>query len=229
MRRWLGALAVGLLGTAAVQAAGQLSVPDYVARAVPAPLVVMTIGDSITFGTNSSDRQGYRSWLVDGLARRGYAAQIVNASAGGLTLDQIRPFIDNALAGGAVPDLIVINLGTNDFKWSDLNGWPERYRAEIKRLLDRFPGARALVGRPTLQLGYEGKFRNCNIWIERNTVGVDAAGLSDGHHLDGRAVTVAFDSIPSSVLTDGVHPGDAGYREMRDLIIGRAVQKGWLT
>lgn len=167
------------------------------------PLRILCIGDSITVGFNSSDGMGYRSLLQEE-----YPGAVVDMAAqNGFTLDQIRPLVDAAVGRG-VPSIIVVNLGSNDFKWSDLNGWPERLRDLVAYLLSLNPNMKAVVACPVLQPGYEQKFRNCNVWIRNNTVAP----------LGPRARVVPFDSIPNSFLTDGVHPGDMGYTLMLQLL-----------
>lgn len=182
---------------------------------------VLVVGDSITYGTNSSNSLGYRSWLKTQMAALGHTADIVLAGAPGMTLDRVDPYINDALRGEDF-QFAVFNLGTNDWKWSVLDGWPERYRDTIRRVIEANPGIKTLVGLPTLQYGYETRFRDINrYWIPPNTV----APLKHlGHQVD----TVAFNSIPMSYLTDGVHPGDAGYKVMSQLIVQAWLLNNWL-
>lgn len=188
-------------------AAGALGVAGPASAAVPTPVRVLCVGDSITNGTNSSDGLGYRSFLAERLADLGYAATLVPACGGGLMVDTVRPFVDQALASGPPPDLALFYLGTNDIVSIPMTGWPERYRDLVGYVLGHNPAMRALVAKMTLRIGMEQFCRNVNVWIANNTVAPHGS----------RAKTVALDSLPNSHHTDGVHPGDAGYSLVADL------------
>lgn len=206
------ATAAALAGVpSAVQLGDALTRPPGQLATTGSPIRIVTIGDSITAGVNSSDGLGYRSFLAERLRDLGYEPTIINASAGGLTLATIDPYIAAALQAnaGQPVDFFVWNLGTNDV-WGPLDGWPERYRDKVRKYLDMFPGARALVAQMIWTPVNAAKIRNVNVWIRDNTVKplVPRAKVLD----------LGF-GLPNTFDTDGTHPGDGGYSLMADLTV----------
>lgn len=182
---------------------------------MPESLRIICVGDSITVGVNSTDGAGYRSFLASKLADLGHPGELVLGGGNGLMVDTVRPHVDQALATGPFT-IALFFLGTNDFKWAPMEGWPARYRALIGHVLDANPDCRAAIATVPLQPGWDAQwFRNLNVWIRTHV----AAPYGE------RAKVCDLASLPTRhtdpqhplLLTDNVHPGDAGYALIADL------------
>src|SRR5688572_28195771 len=191
---------------AAVAGGTAAAIPAPRRAGAAGPVRIMPVGDSLTFGAGAT-AGGYRSRLAARLADLGHTPTMLNASANGMTLDRIRPLIDAALVGGP-PDITIWALGTND-AFGPLGGWPERYRAEITRVLEVLPGSHAVVCTLPLQPRNPQLFRNVNVWL----CNIVAAPLGD------RVAVCEWESLPAAMLTDGgVHPGDAGHTLIAEML-----------
>lgn len=178
---------------------------------------ILCVGDSITVGASSASG-GYRGRLEARLRDLGHTPTMLMAAEGGMTLDRVRPLVDAAIASGP-PDIALWALGTNDWKWppgGTLGGWPERYRDEIRRVLDMLPDSHAAVATVPRQPAHAGLFTNCNVWVRNNTTAP----------LGARAKVCELESLPTVFLIDGTHPADAGYSLIADLWLHTI--RGWL-
>jgi lysophospholipase L1-like esterase len=128
---WISRLVVALLALplAAVAVPALAAAPT-----VAAPIRIMPLGDSITFGMGSTTGSGYRAELwrrlveqsgygVDlvGSARTGTLPDIDHEGHSGWTIAQLSDSVDGWLAA-ATPDVVLLHIGTNDVA-SDLMDW----------------------------------------------------------------------------------------------------------
>jgi lysophospholipase L1-like esterase len=222
--RWLAraglaaaVLAGGVLGApagrpAALAAAPAARVPDGAA-----PVRIMPLGDSLTWGKGSSGGSGYRADLFGRLTAAGVAVDFVgtrHTGAGadadhegypGWRIDQIADHVDDWLAQDA-PDVVLLDIGTNDYvQHRDLPFTTERLAGLIDRILADAPNARIVVAKLLVIAGAE------------RSLGVEAFNAAlpwiAARHAD--RVTVAdMSRISAASTVDGVHPRDAGYRQM---------------
>lgn len=98
---------VALLGAAALAAGAPL------ALALPAPSVLLIVGDSISAGYGLPPGTGWVNLLASRLVERGYPQQVVNASISGDTTAGGRARLPALLAQHR-PSVVAIELGGND-------------------------------------------------------------------------------------------------------------------
>jgi lysophospholipase L1-like esterase len=125
-----------------------------------APLKIMPLGDSITFGTPDRSYGGYRHALGILLAKDGYSFDFVGSQQSGIgtirdpdneghpgwTIAEIKQGID---AGGWLetyqPDIILLHIGTNDIDRGNASSAPDNLSALLDDILARLPKVRVVV------------------------------------------------------------------------------------
>jgi lysophospholipase L1-like esterase len=197
------------------------------------PTHVACVGDSITAGVGaSSSAKNYPS-LLQGLL--GNSVQVKNFGHSGATLlgpgygdtpyvqqaeyTAASDFVANAGAG-AVVDVIVI-LGANDSKpynW-DQTGKPEQYLKDYQALVDHFAG---LASKPVVYVAYPLATGNSPCCEIRGNVIHDQElpliqKLATDKHLPIIDLNTPTTNHPE-YFGDGVHPNDAGYVVMANLV-----------
>ncbi|MFB9682403.1 FG-GAP-like repeat-containing protein [Streptosporangium vulgare] len=200
------------------------------ARARWQDLRVMPLGDSITYGLESTDGNGYRRELFDKLAARlpvdfvgkvrsGTMADNQHEGHPGWRIDQI--------ATSAVcsvdqfqPNVITLHAGTNDMNQDfNLSQAPQRLKNLISQALLDSPRAVVVVAKliPTGKAGLQPRIDAFNAQLPRIVGELRADGK--------RVVLVDTDDVK---VTDGLqndsHPDDDGYDKL-----GRAFYDGILT
>jgi len=180
-----------------------------------APVRVMPLGDSLTYGIGSSTGDGYRSALRAELAGAGVAVDFVGSQRSGAGADPENEghpgWRTDNLAGPlrdwlaeARPDVVLLDIGTNDITQrhaADLA--PARTAGLIDRITRELPQVRVVVAK-LLVVGYAAAaFRRYNAALAN----IVAARRS-------RVSLADMSRIPARNTVDGVHPTDAGYRQM---------------
>jgi lysophospholipase L1-like esterase len=201
-------------------------------------LRIQPLGDSITFGYQSSDGNGYRLQLQSDLSgsnlqyvgsvRAGTMADNFNEGHSGATIVQIQQFAKLSL--GDRPNIILIHAGSNDLNddpptdpYADA---PTRLGALIDSVIAACPDATILVAQLICN-------SNSAVQARINTFNAAipalvATRVSAGHHV----LTVDMSSVTTQYLSDGLHPNDQGYDLMGDLwfaAIQKAVSNGWIA
>lgn len=179
------------------------------------PVRIAAYGDSIALGVGSTGQQGFRpgltrhldtagiahQWVGDG-ARSNWDVQGVYGSVlGWLDIDQ--------------PDVVLLMIGTNNAAGAcgappcaGMTNFTTAYRALIDRMLGWSPTLRIVVG--TVMYS--------NAAWSPNEVTVNVAVITQGMwHPSGRVTGAYTNKVHRCTLTDGVHPGDAGYQWMAGL------------
>ncbi|WP_130512843.1 SGNH/GDSL hydrolase family protein [Krasilnikovia cinnamomea] len=218
-----GALAVCLAtGAGAVPAASAAVTPSSSDGTQPgevaaAPLRIMPLGDSITYGVGSLTVDSYREDLRRRLTAAGLSVDFVGSQASGRgadrdneghpgwTIQQIAAQADRWLATQR-PDVVLLQIGTNDMvRKVDVAGAPARLSALIDQIRAARPSAEIFVARiPSARLaGYRTRIAAFNAAVPRVVAGKGA-----------RVHLVDQSSIGGIDLRDSVHPHDFGYAKM---------------
>ncbi|MER6027771.1 ricin-type beta-trefoil lectin domain protein [Streptomyces sp. NPDC001851] len=245
MKKYLAPLAAALaaaLGMAcappAAAATGTGAPPPAVrAAAAPAPLRLMPLGDSITWGVGSSSGNGYRAFLWNQLSAEGHALDFVgsgrngtmsdpdNEGHSGWWIDQIAGIADSVLARYR-PNVVTLEIGTND-----LNGGSpaataaDRLRALIDRITQDAPDATVLVG--TVIISTSGTEEANRPAYNAKLPGIVQAEQAAGKHVR----LVDMSALTTADLSDPFHPNDEGYRKMAEAFnagIQAADAAGWI-
>ncbi|RDL35318.1 SGNH hydrolase [Venustampulla echinocandica] len=182
-------------------------------------LRILPLGDSITYGFQSSDGNGYRQDLLSiltgakntvqmiGSVRAGTMANNFNEGHNGATISQLATYTS---AYGQRPNIILLHAGTNDLNLpSEPASAPQRLDSLVGQLVSACPDATIIVARiiPSTNGGLAALLPQFNNAI---------TGLMAQRVRQGQQVMVV--DMPSGVTTgdlaDGLHPNDEGYNKM---------------
>jgi lysophospholipase L1-like esterase len=182
-----------------------------------APIRILPLGDSLTYGIGSSTRTGYRTDLLARLTAAGVEADFVGSQRNGRgpdldheghpgwRIDQISARIDKWMADSR-PDVVLLDIGTNDYVW-DYD--TELAAARLSDLLDRIlmfsPGVRVVVAKLLVPLGAD-RARG----ISAFNAAVPAVAARKGP----RVRVADMSRISHRNTVEGLHPNDLGYRQM---------------
>lgn len=191
------------------------------------PTRILPLGDSITFGTGITTRQGgYRNNLYALLSSAGYNVDFVGTKTdsnnpslpdrnhegnGGFRIDQIQSGLPGWLNSIEDPDVILLLIGTNDFSQNfSIQSAATRLSNLIGDIAVRRPFAKIIVSSLPL--------RTDNATFEAQQVNFNSTipGIVSNHVAMGRSVSYVniHDSLTSGDLSDGVHPNTPGYDKM---------------
>ena len=180
-----------------------------VAAAPRAPLI-WAFGDSLTAGYGLPPEQGFTAQLQTALRRRGIPATVRNGGVSGDTAAQGRARLRWGLRGlGAVPDLVIVELGANDM----LRGLPV---AQTRTNLDQILGELDRRRIPVLLTGMRAA-PNLGPDYARAFEGIYPA-LASAHRLP--LYPFFLDGVAgnrSLIQRDGLHPNARGAA----VIVGR--------
>ncbi|MEU8920313.1 GDSL-type esterase/lipase family protein [Kitasatospora sp. NPDC048545] len=193
---------------------------------LPAPATqvkVMACGDSITVGFGSTDGLGWRGWLADLIARQRVQPVMSMCAHGGWYLADLKASIGAALAANS-PDLVLINIGTNDSNFTSAFT-TTTYGALIDQILASSPTVKvacALVALSQQNTGILASEQQANTVITQAVNARTSTGrvvLSDHTHTttarwEVDATQPGSAPPPGRWTIDGVHPTDAGYLQM---------------
>lgn len=191
------------------------------------PVRILPLGDSITFGTGITTRQGgYRNQLYQLLTNSGYQVDFVGTKTdsnnptlpdrnhegnGGFRIDQIQAGVSGWLDSIEDPDVILLLIGTNDFSQKyNIQSAGTRLSNLIGDLAVKRPFARIVVS--TLPP------RTDDAALETQQLSFNASipGIVSNQVALGRHVSHVnmHDSLAAGDLSDGVHPNTPGYDKM---------------
>jgi lysophospholipase L1-like esterase len=190
-----------------------------VTRPAPArkPIRVLPLGDSLTWGKGSTDHLGYRAHLHRALTAAGLDVDFVGTQHNGTGADtdheghpgwrinQIHARLGPWLRA-ADPDVVLLDIGTNDYvQRHDVARAPARLAALVDQIKVLAPDAHIVLAKLLVIDG------------ERRAAGVRQLNAAIPRIAAARRsrVTVAdMSRIPVANTVDGVHPTNAGYRQM---------------
>ena len=213
-----------LVVTATLLSAG-FAAPASAAASAAAPVRVMPLGASITWGTASSDGNGYREELRKRLAEAGVTVDYVgsqqsgtmadrdNEGHPGFRIDQIAAQADAWLAA-AQPDVVLVNAGTNDtIQNYDLPNAPARLNALIDQIAAARPSASIVVSTlvPSRNATNNGRVQAFNAQVP----GIVQRQAGAGHHVS--LVDLNSTLTSADIGSDEIHPTDAGYVKLANL------------
>ncbi|RDW77117.1 hypothetical protein BP6252_05170 [Coleophoma cylindrospora] len=201
-------------------------------------LVILPLGDSITFGTDSTDGNGYRQNLETlieattpvnyiGSVKAGSMTDNDNEGHPGFTITQIGAQAIQDFT--ASPDVVLLMAGTNDIlQGLNVSTAPDRLSTLLDQLITGMPKSAILVATltPLTTPSFEALRETYNAALPAIVAAKVAAG-SLVQLVDMSNVTDA--QIASA---DGIHPNDAGYVTMAYAWYAglmEAAAKGWIA
>ncbi|KAI0486515.1 SGNH hydrolase-type esterase domain-containing protein [Xylaria cf. heliscus] len=201
-------------------------------------LRVLPIGDSITWGAQSSDSNGYRNSLFNQLAARGNKVDFVgNVTSGSMADNQheghrgyVIADIENESNVGiyAAPNIALVHAGTNDMnRNTNVGTAPSRLESLINKILTHSPDAVVLVCQiiPSTTTATQARINDFNAKIPSLVSSFVNAGKKVMAVEMNKALTTAD-------LKDSLHPNDGGYAKMADAYyaaIKKADDMGWIS
>lgn len=214
-------------------------------------LRIMPLGASITYGqrgdgnsSNAVSHNGYRKPLRDQLRSRGYNVNMIGCVSSGQMRDKQHEghpgFLISEVASKVscaidqLPNLVLINAGTNDAIRADDNGglsFAQGAQSRMKLMIDdilKLSDGVTVVLSTLLPNGNS----NANNYVQIVNEGYRSLVLS--YQAAGKKVQLADMNtgfILVSELPDGTHPTDTGYKKMAavwDKAFVAAANKGWI-
>ncbi|KAJ4183363.1 hypothetical protein NW755_009854 [Fusarium falciforme] len=203
-------------------------------------LRVLPIGDSITWGAQSSDSNGYRKYLWDRLAQLENKLDFVGRRADnvgmsdpdheghrGKVIDEISELASIGIS--AAPNIVLLHAGTNDMnKGLDTGNAPARLKKLIDKILKVSPKAVILV----CQLVPSTKAQTTQPRIEVFNAAIPDL-VSDLRSEGKKALVVSMnEAVQLSDIADDLHPNDRGYQKMANEFydaIQQASRMGWIS
>ncbi|KAF2640571.1 SGNH hydrolase [Massarina eburnea CBS 473.64] len=193
------------------------------------PLKVMPLGASISFGMGSVDKNGYRKAFRDRLRFEGWEVDMVGGVQSGdfndndvqghpgARLDEVAKIVETAVQ--YQPNLIAVNVGTNDAAQNKTEFPVETYGVRMEKMLDtifeKIPGTTVL---------YSTVLQNANPDTNSRaakSVNPQIRRIVEKRRKAGQRIVLAemFESDTPWLNTgdmnkDGTHPTDAGFRKM---------------
>jgi lysophospholipase L1-like esterase len=197
-------------------------------------LRILPLGDSITYGSLSSDGNGYRLDLqnllsgntVQYIGSQHSGSMVDNANEGhpGAVISQIAQFANLSL--NQLPNVVLLMAGTNDMAIpSDPSTAPDRLGSLIDEIVAAVPDAAVLVAQLTPAM---------NQSTEASIVTFNAAipGIVATRANAKKVIIVDMSKyVTTSDLADDLHPNDQGYANMASAWydgIQQAASNGWI-
>ena len=189
-------------------------------HAATAPIKIMPLGDSITYGTNSSNGGGYRLPLWNDLISQGASVDFVgsqqsgpmnadddNEGHPGWRIDQIASNIVSWLTTYQ-PQIILLHIGTNDINQNyDVANAPARLSSLIHQITTTLPNASVFVAQ-IIPLTSSSSSNSQVVTYNSAIPNIVQAAGPNVHMVD------MYDAVPANQLPDNIHPSDFGYALM---------------
>lgn len=201
---------------------------------LPGPCAIMPLGDSITLGTGSSDGGGYRVELFKQAVANSQSITFVGTLTSGPTTVSGKAFprsheghsgfvidtitqrqglssVTDAAIANSIPHIVLLMIGTNDIVWK-VPDEPTRLGNLIDKILADAPKALVVVA----QIGPSNDDARTAL-IKAYNDGIPAvvqARVAAGKHVamvDMFTPFVSDVNYKTALLSDEVHPNDAGY------------------
>ena len=207
-------------------------------------LVILPLGDSITWGFKSTSGNGYRQDLLNQLTGNNVLYIGSNASGNmtnnanegwpGYLIDQISSKAELSLPQR--PDVILLMAGTNDMLQNDsLTTAPARLGSLIDECTLACPHAVVIVAQLTpLNNVLVNPTGQSNVLAFNAALPVVIEERVNANHSKLILVDMqnTLNGLNSSDLNDGIHPNDVGYAKMASIWLDglkNASSMGWIT
>ncbi|MET9412627.1 FG-GAP-like repeat-containing protein [Streptomyces klenkii] len=200
-------------------------------------IAVMPLGDSITYGTGSSNQAGYRAGLWNRLTPHTDSLEFVGSVRNGKLPDPdheghygwkigaLSANIDKWLPT-AKPNVVLLHIGTNDMHDDyHVDTAPRRLSELIDKITSRAPDMTVLVSSlvPSADAGTQKRIEQFNAVIPQ----LVAERRGKGRHVG----YVDMGAVTTNDLDDDLHPKDSGYVKMAEAFykgVSRAAEDGWI-
>lgn len=194
----------------------------------------LPLGDSITYGLQSSDQNGYRGALhkllepgntVDfiGSVKAGNMADNDNEGHSGWTIAQIAGAANYTQALPSKPNVIALHAGTNDVFGGSFGSAIDRLASLVDYIATSHPDSVLLLATIIPLPSGQSQVNQFNANVTQLAANRASAGK--------KVVLASMSAVLASDLADGVHPNDAGYVKMANAWYAafvQAAQKGWI-
>ncbi len=195
----------------------------------------MPLGDSITFGADSSTGGGYRVSLFQKAVTDNHSITFVGSSDAsgpgmvggqvfpqqneghnGISIGGISDLVDASIAANQ-PHIILLHIGTNDFECGQTTPHPDSLAALVDKILAAAPNALLVVAQIIPMNVTDSTI--LSTWVTYNAAipGMVQTRAQAGKHIAYVDMGGAFTANPSyktQYLSGQVHPNDAGYAVM---------------
>ncbi|KAH7383114.1 Spherulation-specific family 4-domain-containing protein [Cadophora sp. MPI-SDFR-AT-0126] len=185
-----------------------------------ANLRVLSLGDSITYGTASSDGTGYRADFYDYLTTDNYKVDMIGSQMSGTMVDsdheghdgasvaEISTYADKVLRKR--PNVVLLYAGTDDLKMA---ASAASATSAIETLIDKIiagcPDAALLVAKlvPSTDGAVQSRINSFNAALE---------SMVQSRYEGGKRIQIMHMdvAVTKEDLADGTHPNALGYRKM---------------
>lgn len=200
-----------------------------------------TLGDSITWGTSSSDGNGYRKHLRTNLTSAGYKVNMQGTSTGGTmkdnqtdghpgyTVEELYPFpaAEKAEKNQSV-DVVLLMAGTNDVNRNIQAKSPQQLGQLIDWVLGNQTGAAVVVAQITAFV-WNATRDDLAVTYNAGVKEVVEARAKQGKHV---ALVDMHSALQEADFgKNDIHPNDQGYEKMAAVYfngIQTVAAKGWL-
>ena len=200
--------------------------------------LLTSILSSITWGSQSSDENGYRNALHQLLTSRGNPVDFVGGVASGSMNDnqheghpgkRISEIADESTMGiAAAANIVLVHAGTNDANQNhDVANAPARLKSLVDSIFKSSPKAAIFL----CQLI---PARKKAVQAGVNTINAAIPGIVNGYVAAGKKVTLVEmnNALSLDDIKDNLHPNDEGYVKMANAYwaaIQAADAKGWIS
>ncbi|RFN46103.1 integrin alpha n-terminal [Fusarium flagelliforme] len=183
-------------------------------------LRILPLGASIVSGVGSSTKNGFRKPLRDQLRYKGWEVNMVGSkqngdmkdrdfeATSGFTIDQTRTAARNSY--GYKPNVVLMNVGTNDANQNKVNGAGNRLEGLLNDLWNADGMSRTYVVVSSVI-----RRNDANAEKNRKEINEQYKSLIRRLKATGKPITYVDIDIPLNELdSDGIHPVDAGHKKM---------------
>lgn len=207
----------------------------------PAPLRILALGASVTFGTGSSTGNSYRKDLRDMLVGAGQTVDFVGEFANGnFTNRQVEAtpgFVISQIAGAAgkavpefMPNLVLMDAGTNNCnKGGVVPDAGANVTAMINNVFAKSPNSTVIL--TSILVNSVPEQDACRVDINNQYAALATQMTAQGAKLI--MVNMRSSDGPTVAdLADGRHPNDVGYQKMATVWfqgVQQAITQGFIT